>query len=142
METFPQLEETSIKRVRENNNMTKQLEDDAGLYNYHLGDILYVCLDKNKTKNKFDKKRRNFEYLGSFINYVNGNFIINLLSKSFISLGTIIVPIYFTKFCSHNIMSIPDNVFTVQEYKKPKKNRYEEEYGVDFNDIESERVIE
>jgi hypothetical protein len=50
-------------------------------------------LDKNKTKNKFDKGRRNFELLGSFLDYVNGNVAVTLLSKTFEATITIIVPI-------------------------------------------------
>jgi hypothetical protein len=84
-----------------------------------LGDILLIYLDKKKTKNKFDKKRRNFELLDSFLDYVNGNVAINLVNKSFQATKSIVVPIYFTKFCANNIGSIPDNVFKVLGYKKP-----------------------
>jgi hypothetical protein len=77
-------------------------------------------LEKNKTKNKFDKKRRTFEYLGIFLNYVSGYVEVNLLNKSFIPEQTIVAPIYFTQFCAHNIAYIPDNVFNVLKYKKPK----------------------
>jgi hypothetical protein len=61
MEKYPQSEETWIRRVRANNNTMKKIQEESGLFNYRLGDILFICLDKNKTKNKFDKKRRNFE---------------------------------------------------------------------------------
>jgi hypothetical protein len=77
-------------------------------------------VDKNKTKNKFDKKRRNFEYLGSFIEYSEGNVVINLLNKNFTAYHTIALPIYFPKLCSSSIANIPDNVFNVLGYKKPK----------------------
>jgi hypothetical protein len=115
MEKYPQLEETWIRRVAQNNNAIKEIQEVRGLFNYKPGDILFICLDKNKTKNKFNKKRRNFDYLGSFLDYVNGNVAVNLLSKSFEAMREIVVPIYFTKFCAHNIGSSPDNVFKVLE---------------------------
>jgi hypothetical protein len=31
----------------------------------------------------------------------------------------IVVPIYLTNFCAHNIGSIPDNLFEILGYKKP-----------------------
>jgi hypothetical protein len=57
--------------------------------------------------------------LGFFLDYVNGNAAVNLLGKTFEATSSIVVPIYFTKFCAHNIGSIPDNVFKVLGYKKP-----------------------
>jgi hypothetical protein len=81
MDKYPQLEETWIRRVRANNNTVKEIQEESGLFKNKLGDILLICLDKNKTKNRFDKKRRNFEYLRSFLDYVNGNVAFNLLSK-------------------------------------------------------------
>ena len=133
MEKYPQLEETWIRRVRQNNNTVKEKQEERGLFNYKLGDILFICLDKNKTNNKFDKKRRNFELLGSFLDYVNGNVAINLLGKTFESTRTIVVPIYYTKFCAHNIASIPDNVFKVLGYQKPS-------YAIESD--EEDRIIE
>jgi hypothetical protein len=127
MSAYPSLEDSWIRRIKENNNEIKQKQNDDGLFNYPIGDILLVCVDKNKTKNKFDKKRRNFEYLGSFIDYSEGNVVINLLNKNFVALDTIAVPIYFTKFCGSNIAGIPDNVFNVLGYKKPKINIEENE---------------
>jgi hypothetical protein len=81
-------------------------------------DLLLIYLDKHQTKNKFDKKRRNFEYLASFIDYVNGNVDVNLLTKTFVATRSIVVPIYFPKCCAHNTASIPDKVFNVLGYKK------------------------
>jgi hypothetical protein len=117
MKKYPQIEETWIRRVRENNNMTKELQVERGLFNYKIEDILLICLEKNKTKNKFDKKQRNFEYLASFADYVNGNVKVNLLNKTFIASRSIVILIYFTKFCVHKFVSIPDNVFNVLGYK-------------------------
>jgi hypothetical protein len=91
MEKYPRLEETWLRRVRQNNNAVKEIQEEKGLFNYSVGDILLICLDKNKTKNKFDKKGRNFELLGSFLDYVNGNFAVNLLSKTFEATRSIVV---------------------------------------------------
>jgi hypothetical protein len=59
--------------------------------------------------------------LGALIDYSEGNVLINLWNKNFASLDTIAVPIYFTKFCESNVAGIPDNVFNVLGYKKPKR---------------------
>jgi hypothetical protein len=106
LEKYSQLEETWIRRVRQNNNTVKEIQEESGLFNYKLGDILLIYLDKNKTNNKFDKKPRNFALLRSFVDYINGIVAVNLLSKTFEALREIVVPIYFTKFCAHNIVSI------------------------------------
>jgi hypothetical protein len=119
MKIYPPLEETWRRRVRQNNNIIKEKQEESGLFNYKLGDILFICLDKNKTKNKFDKKRRNFELLGSILDYVNGNVAVNLLGKTFEATRTIVVPIYYTKFCASNIKSIPEVVFKTLGYQKP-----------------------
>jgi hypothetical protein len=100
LKKYPQLEETWIRRRRANNNAIKEIQEERGLFNYKIGDILLICLDKSKTKNKFDKKRRNFEYLGSFLDYVNGIVAVNLLSKTIEATRSIVGPIYFTKFCA------------------------------------------
>jgi hypothetical protein len=63
-----------------------------------------------------DKKRRNFELLVSFLDYVNGNIAVNLLNKYFQARKSIVIPIYFTKFCAHNIASIPYHIFSVLGY--------------------------
>jgi ribosomal protein L22 len=82
MQTYPQLENNWINIARMNNKI-KKLQYNEGLYDYKVGDILLICLDKNKANNEFYKKKRNFEYLGSFIDYVFGNVRVNLLDKNF-----------------------------------------------------------
>jgi hypothetical protein len=54
MKIYPQLEETWIRSVRENNNMTKKLQVESDLFNFQIGDILLICFDKNITKNNFN----------------------------------------------------------------------------------------
>jgi hypothetical protein len=132
MEKYPQLEEIWIRRVRQNNNTVKEIQEERGLFNYKLGDILLIFSDKNKTKNKFNKKRKNFKYLETFLDYVNGNVAVSLLSKTFEAMREIVVPIYFTKFCAPNIGSIPDNVYKVLGYQKPS-------YSIESN--EEDRII-
>jgi polyhydroxyalkanoate synthesis regulator protein len=51
MENYPQLEEIWIRRVRANNNAVKEIQEESGLFNYKLGDKLFICLDKHNTKN-------------------------------------------------------------------------------------------
>ncbi|GMO12494.1 MAG: hypothetical protein Ta2E_00600 [Mycoplasmoidaceae bacterium] len=125
-----------MRRIKLNNNEIKIKQSWKGMWDYRLGDILFGCLGKNK--NKFSKKGINFEYLGLFLNYLNGNVMINLLNKDFTSKGTIVVPIYLTKFCPHNIMSISDNIFTFLGYRKPKITYPD---FIFFNDEEQDRII-
>ncbi|GMO12652.1 MAG: hypothetical protein Ta2E_01070 [Mycoplasmoidaceae bacterium] len=101
-----------IGRVIENNNETK----------ISIGHILFVCLDRNKTKDKSNKKRRNFNYLGPFVDSENGNVLIDWLNNGISSKWIIVAPINLTKFCAPYIMSIPDNVCKALWYKKPKIN--------------------
>jgi hypothetical protein len=91
MKKYPQLAETWIKIVRVDNNAVKEIQEERGLFNYKIGDILVICLNKNKSKNKFAKKRRHFVYLGSCLDYVNGNAVINLLSKTFEATKIIVI---------------------------------------------------
>jgi hypothetical protein len=123
--------------VHKINNGIKEIQEERGLFNYKPGDILFISFDKNKTNNKFDKKRRNFELLGSFLDYVNGNVAFNLLSRSFEAMREIGVPIYFTKFCAYNIVSISVNIFYVLGYKKPS---YVGDFEINESD-EEDRII-
>ena len=45
----------------------------AGLFNFKQGDKIKIYIDKSKTKDGFDKKRGNFVYDATFIDYVNRN---------------------------------------------------------------------
>ena len=44
-----------------------------GMQSYERGNILMVHLDLGKTANRDEKRRRHFDRLGEFIEYVNGN---------------------------------------------------------------------
>ena len=68
----------------------KQFEN--GLYNYKKGDKLLVHLDYSKTSQRFEKRRKQFDRLATFIEYRHGNCVVQLDHGSVIE-----VPIYFTK---------------------------------------------
>lgn len=101
----------------------KMRQKQYGLDQYKPGNILIVHLDTNKTKSKFEKKRRIFDRLAEFRGYVNGNAKVKLLQpvsiiveddqykkpkKELVSVA--IVPLYCTRKISDDAESIPDNV--------------------------------
>jgi hypothetical protein len=92
----------------------KQLQRDEGLFKYQPGNILLVHLDEEKTKMKFYKRRRNFDHLAMFVRYEFGNVVCRLLvivneGKRGIGImdKSITIPIYYTKFISTDMASIP-----------------------------------
>jgi ribosomal protein S21 len=48
MKKYLQLEETWIRRVKQNNKAVKEIQEVRGLFSYKLGDILLIDLYKNK----------------------------------------------------------------------------------------------
>ena len=87
-----------------------------GMQSYERGNILMVHLDLGKTDNRDEKRRRHFDRLGEFIEYVNGNVRVRLNKP--VRYGqknhdVVVIPIYFTKFVSKNAASIPAEVVRV-----------------------------
>ena len=84
-----------------------------GLLNYQPGNILLVHLDKGKTSNKFEKRRTFWDRTGEFVEYINGNVRVKLLTPVKIATNSnprtdIVVPIYHTRFLAKNKQSIPE----------------------------------
>ena len=88
-----------------------------GLTKYQRGNILMVRIDLGKTADKNEKRRRYYDRLGEFIEYVNGNVRVILNKPVLItptkSINEVIIPIYNTKFVSKNKESIPAEVIRV-----------------------------
>ena len=87
-----------------------------GMQSYERGNILMVHLDLGKTDNRDEKRRRHFDRLGEFIEYVNGNVRVRLNKP--VRYGqknhdVVVIPIYFTKFVSKNAATIPAEVVRV-----------------------------
>lgn len=84
-----------------------------GLLKYEPGNILLVHLDKGKTSNKFEKRRTFWDRCGKFIEYVNGNVKVRLMTPVKIATNSnprteVIVPVYHTRFLAKNKESIPE----------------------------------
>ena len=84
-----------------------------GYLDYKPGNVLMIHIDKSKTSEKHDKRRRFFDKLGVFVRYDHGNVVVDMLVKGVRVHGTgnakmrLTVPIYHTKFVSNNVQSIP-----------------------------------
>jgi hypothetical protein len=65
--------------------------------------ILLIHLPRDKTQEKFIKRRRNFDTLAEFIRYDHGNVVCRVLKQR----TAITVPIQFTKYIAPSFQQIP-----------------------------------
>ena len=88
-----------------------------GLTKYQRGNILMVRIDLGKTSDKNEKRRRYYDRLGEFVEYVHGNVRVILNKPVLItptkSINEVIIPVYNTKYVSKNKESIPVEVIRV-----------------------------
>ena len=88
-------------------------EKRLGYLDYKPGNILMVHIDKGKTSEKHDKRRRFFDRLGAFVQYDHGNVVVDMIVQDIRVHSTgnkkhrVIVPLYHTKFVAKNIRSLP-----------------------------------
>jgi hypothetical protein len=114
MEYYPELENAWIRRCQAINEQVVRRQQLEGLWNYQYGDIILVSLDTSKTNLKFEKRRRCFDKLGVFQQYLNGNVEVYLLDSNLETIEIPVqVPIYFTRFCAKNKRLIPQTLFNV-----------------------------
>jgi hypothetical protein len=71
-------------------------------HTYKPGNILLIHRPVNKTSDLFRKRRRNFDELATFIQYVHGNVQVELKTKK-----VEILPIYYTKFVCDTKNDLP-----------------------------------
>ena len=87
------------------------------LTKYQRGDILRVRIDLGKTADKNEKRRRYYDRLGKFVEYVHGNVRVILNKPVLItptkSINEVIIPVYNTRIVSKNKEPIPDDVIRV-----------------------------
>ena len=94
----------------------------ANLRNYEPGNILMIHLFLGKTDLKFEKNRRRFNRLATFLKYEHGNVRCKLFN------GTeILVPIFFTRFVSENKKNIPRRIISTFNLTTGKELELEEE---------------
>jgi hypothetical protein len=108
----PDLEEYFIRENMERLKEVRQLQYEAGFFNYKPGNILLIHLDKSKTQESFDKKRRAFNELAVFIEYQNGNVLCRRLTRDEYNKiipyrQQVLIPIYYTKYLAPSVQEIP-----------------------------------
>jgi hypothetical protein len=102
-----EIEAAYIRFQTERSNEIVKQQEESGLLDYKHGNVLMVHIPKDKTPAKFDKKRRNFSDLAIFISYRHGNVVCELMDHLLFKNPIIELPIYFTKYLSEDIYSIP-----------------------------------
>lgn len=102
-----------------------------GYLDYQPGNILMVHIDKGKTSEKHNKRRRFFDKLGVFVTYDHGNVVVDMLVNGVRVSGRshekirIIVPIYHTKYVCKNIKELP------KEYRDYYINSMDANFKID-----------
>ena len=87
------------------------LQDLYKMNRYEPGNILLVHVDKSKTSNLFEKRRTYYDRLGEFLEYINGNVRVRLLTPVLIGkkpVSDIVLPIFHTMLLAKNKSSIPE----------------------------------
>jgi hypothetical protein len=74
----------------------------GGLLDYQPGNILLIHLPLEKTKLKYNKRRRNFDELATFITYEGGNAVVDLLHP-YPKLKRVTIPLFYTRFLATDI---------------------------------------
>jgi hypothetical protein len=109
----PDLEEYYIRENMERLREVKEMQREAGFLNYKPGNVLLIHLDKSKTRDMFDKKRRAFNEVAIFVGYQNGNVVCDRLTRyqgrivrkphDYTAKGRVMIPIYYTKLVAPNL---------------------------------------
>jgi predicted membrane-bound dolichyl-phosphate-mannose-protein mannosyltransferase len=85
-------------------------QNNASLHKYKKGNVLLIHLPNEKTNQRFQKRRRNFDQLAIFVQYVNGNCQVELVKNNN---KTEIIPIYYTQFLCDSLYTLPERYFRV-----------------------------
>jgi hypothetical protein len=110
METYPELEQKWITHCTLINQEQKMKQNQAKLLSYKPGNVVIIHLDKSKTRFKFDKSRRSFNYLAVFNEYKGGNAKISLLNNQLIPYKKELeIPIYFTHKVAEDIYDLSNH---------------------------------
>ena len=115
-------EEKEWEYIRSKDEELKQVvrrQRDKGLLSYEPGNVLLVHTDLTKTEDKNEKRRRRFDRLGVFQNYVGAThanvrvkiyrpILLSTSGKSVKYVYDIIVPVYYTRKISESVETIPE----------------------------------
>jgi hypothetical protein len=135
MEYYPELESAWIRRCQAINEQVVMRQHFEGLWNYKYGDIILISIDTGKTSLKFEKRRRCFDKLGVFQQYLNGNVVAYLLDSDLSTIEMPVqVPIYFTRFCAKNKFQIPQSLLNVLNLHNFGNEVFQELINKDYTD--------
>jgi hypothetical protein len=118
----PEIEGVYIRHQKRVLQEVQDKESEVGINLYKPGNIIMIYIPKDKTSHQFDKRRRNFSDLAVFINYKNGNVVCELLDQLLFKNPIIEIPIYYTKFVSDNVYTLPQiykDVFVIRPSPNP-----------------------
>ena len=115
-------EEKEWEYIRSKDDELKQVvrrQRDKGLLSYAPGNVLLVHTDLTKTEDKNEKRRRRFDRLGVFQNYVGATranvrvkiyrpILLSTSGKTVKYVYDIIVPVYYTRKISESVETIPE----------------------------------
>ena len=115
-------EEKEWEYIRNKDDELKQVvrrQRDKGLLSYEPGNVLLVHTDLMKTEDKNEKRRRRFDRLGVFQNYVGATranvrvkiyrpILLSTSGKSVKYVYDIVVPVYYTRKISDSVETIPE----------------------------------
>jgi hypothetical protein len=102
LQTNPELEDLYIEASKIKLNVIDELRLYDGLLTYEPGAILLIHIPIEKTQYAMRKRRRNFDELGRFVEYRDGNAVIDLLNP-YPKLKRVIIPVYYTKYLAKDI---------------------------------------
>jgi hypothetical protein len=135
MEYYPELENAWIRRCQLINEQVVRRQRLEGLWNYKHGDIILISIDTSKSSTKFEKRRRCFDKLGVFQQYLNGNVVAYLLDSDLRTIEIPVqVPIYFTRFCAKNKSQIPKSLLNVLNLHDFENEEFQDLINKDYTD--------
>jgi hypothetical protein len=114
MMDHPEWEDQYIRYCLERLSRAERHQREAKLLNYQAGDILLIHLDLSKTADGMQKRRKFWNRIGTFVEYVHGNVRVALEYPVRISnqnyTHDVVVPVYFTKMVARRGAPIPDEI--------------------------------
>jgi hypothetical protein len=92
---------------KEQNKLLKivRRQRDAGFHGYVPGNVLLIHKPTEKTRERFKKRRRNFDEFAIFKRYYNGNVVVETVNNHGVE---IVLPIFFTRLVYDNIQDLPN----------------------------------
>jgi hypothetical protein len=78
------------------------------MQNFKVGNILLIHIPFEKTKKMFDKQRRNFSALTTFVRYEGGNAVVTLLKPIDKLKSTLVLPVFYCKKVAESMETLEE----------------------------------